>query len=193
MSAASSSWLSAAQRRPIRLPRARSRAMPVIGFLHSATLATRHDTHAAFHRGLNDMGFVEGQSVAVEYRWAENQFDRLPALAADLVRRQVAVIFAGGPPPAVAAKQATATIPIVFTSGDDPVSAGLVSSLNKPGGNVTGINVFLGVMEGKRQGLMRELLPRVETLGVLLNPNSPTIRRSWAISGGGADVGPADH
>jgi putative ABC transport system substrate-binding protein len=147
--------------------------MPVIGFLHSATLESRRATYAAFHRGLGEAGFAEGRNVSVEYRWAENSVDRLPALAADLVRRKVDVIFAGGPPPAMAAKLATATIPVVFTSGVDPVKAGLVASLNKPGGNVTGVNVFLDVLEGKRLGLLRELLPTAAAIGVLHYPEGP--------------------
>jgi putative ABC transport system substrate-binding protein len=153
--------------------RAQKPAMPVIGFLHSATLESRGAIYAAFHRGLGEAGFAEGRNVSVEYRWAENIVDRLPALAAELVRRKVDVIFAGGPPPAMAAKSATATIPVVFTSGVDPVKAGLVVSLNKPGGNVTGVNVFLDVLEGKRLGLLRELLPRAADIGVLHFPEGP--------------------
>ncbi len=149
-------------------------AFPVIGFLHSATLETRRGYVAAFLRGLNESGYDDGRNVAVEYRWAENQFDRLPALAAELVRRPVAVLFAGGPSPAMAAKSATATIPIVFTSGSDPVKAGLVSSLNRPGGNLTGVHVFLSLMESKRLGLLRELVPAAAVVGVLFNPKSQT-------------------
>ena len=148
-------------------------AMPVIGFLHSATLESRRDTYDAFHRGLSEAGFVEGRNVTVQYRWAENRADRLPALAADLVRRRVDVIFAGGPPTAIAAKLATTTIPVVFTSGADPVKAGLVASLNKPGGNVTGVNVFLEVLEGKRLGLLGELFPSAAVIGVLHYPEGP--------------------
>ena len=149
--------------------------MPVIGFLRSSPLESNPSAAAGFHRGLREIGFVEGQNIAVEYRSADNQFDRLPALAADLVRRQVAVIFAGGPPAALAAKAATATIPVVFTSGDDPVKAGLVSSLDKPGGNVTGVNIFLQVLGGKRLGLLRELIPNARVIGVLLYPNARDI------------------
>jgi putative ABC transport system substrate-binding protein len=147
--------------------------MPVVGFLHSASIETRRDFVEAFLRGLNDAGYAPGRNVALEYRWAENQVERLPAMAADLVSQQVAVIFAGGPPSAMAAKAATASIPIVFTNGDDPVKAGLVKSLNKPGGNVTGVNVFLTLMEGKRLGLLREIIPNVAVIGILLNPQSP--------------------
>lgn len=149
--------------------------MPVIGFLHSSPPESNPKSAVGFHRGLRETGYVEGQNIAVEYRSADNQFDRLPALAADLVRRQVAVLFAGGPPAALAAKAATATIPVVFTSGDDPVKAGLVSSLDKPGGNVTGINIFLQVLGGKRLGLLRELVPSASVIGVLLNPNTRDI------------------
>jgi putative tryptophan/tyrosine transport system substrate-binding protein len=129
---------------------------------------------AAFHEGLKESGYVEGQNVAVEYRWAEGAYDRLPALATDLVRRQVAVIVAGGPPAARAAKAATSTIPIVFTSGDDPVQIGLVPRLNQPGGNVTGVYLFFGELSAKRLGLLHDLLPQVSLIGVLLNPTSPS-------------------
>src|SRR5947208_768212 len=145
-------------------------AMPVIGFLHSASLDSRLATHAAFHRGLGEAGFAEGRNVAIEYRWAENNVDQLPALAADLVRRRVDVIFAGGPPSATAAKLATATIPIVFTSGADPVKAGLVASLNKPGGNVTGVSLFYAQLGVKRLALLRELLmSKADVVAFLVN------------------------
>jgi len=150
------------------------RAMPVVGFLHSATLETARDSVAGFHRGLSETGYVEGRNVAIEYRFAENQSGRLPALAAELTRRLVTVLFAGGPPAALAAKAATATIPVVFTSGADPVKLGLVASLNMPGGNVTGVNIFAGVLGAKRLGLLRELVaPNAGVIGVLLNPNGP--------------------
>lgn len=129
---------------------------------------------AAFHQGLGEAGFTEGKSVAFEYRWALGQYDRLPALAADLVKRSVAVIAAvGGDPSAMAAKQATSTIPIVFGMGSDPVKAGLVDSLARPGANATGFTLLTNELEPKRLGLLRDLLPDAGTIAVLLNPNFP--------------------
>ena len=143
--------------------------MPVIGFLNSTEPDA--DRLRAFRQGLKDSGYVEGDNVAIEYRWASNQNDRLEALAAELVRRKVAVIVAtGGTLPALAAKRATSTIPIVFGVGEDPVSLGLVSNLARPGGNATGVNFFLGELTAKRFEPVRELLPAAMRVAVLVNP-----------------------
>ena len=155
--------------------RAQQPTLPVIGFLNSASADAFRQFVKSFRRGLGEAGFVEGQNVRIEFRWAEGQYDRLPELATDLVRRRVAVIVAtGGPASGQAAKAATATIPIVFISGADPVREGLVESLNRPGGNATGVNVLLPAMEGKRLGLLREMVPNAALIGVLLNPALPT-------------------
>jgi putative tryptophan/tyrosine transport system substrate-binding protein len=150
-------------------------AVPVIGFLSSLSLAATERFLAAFRQALKEAGYVEGQNLTVEYRWAEGQYDRLPALTAYLLRRQVAVIAAFGPPAALTAKTATAIIPIVFVHGSDPVQLGLVASLNRPGGNVTGINFFSNTLEPKRLELLHELVPGAGLIGVLFNPTRSDI------------------
>jgi putative tryptophan/tyrosine transport system substrate-binding protein len=155
--------------------RAQQAAMPVIGFMNSATAGELANRVAAFRTGLAELGFVEGHSVLIEYRWAEGHFDQLPALASDLVRRGVAVIAAtGGLASARAARSATATIPIVFTTGSDPIEAGLVMSLNRPGGNVTGASLMSSNLVGKRIEILRDLLPNAETIAVLANAGNPS-------------------
>ena len=145
--------------------RAQQPAMPVIGLLNSATPAGLAHLTAAFHQGLNEAGYVEGRNVAIEYRWAEGQYDRLPALVADLVRRQVTVLAATTTPAALAAKRATSTIPIVFVMGADPIAVGLVDSLSRPSGNVTGINNYMSDLGAKRLALLRELVPMGAAIG----------------------------
>ena len=150
-------------------------AMPVIGYLDPRSPHTIADQLRAFRQGLKDAGYVEGENVAIEYRWAEGQFDLLPALAAELVRRRVAVIATnGGPTAAFAAKAATTTIPIVFSVAEDPVSLGLVASLARPSGNLTGVNLVLGELTAKRLGLLRELVPGAARVAVLVNPANST-------------------
>ncbi len=154
--------------------RAQQAAMPVIGFLHLGSPDRFAHLVQAMRRGLNETGYVEGQNVAIEFRWAEGHSDRLPALAADLVRRQVAVIFAtGGPPGVLAAKAATTTIPIVFISSD-PLRFGIVTSLSRPGGNLTGMGLFTASMGAKRLELLRELVPAAAVIAFLINPAYPT-------------------
>jgi putative ABC transport system substrate-binding protein len=153
---------------------AQKSAMPVIGFLNSGSADAFAHLAAAFRQGLQEAGYVEGQNVVIEYRWAEGRYDLLPLLAADLVKRQANLIAAtGGEQSVVAAKAATTRTPIVFTAGGDPVRQGLVSSLNRPGGNLTGVYFQTGAIESKRLGLLRDLVPNTAIIGVLLNPNSP--------------------
>jgi putative tryptophan/tyrosine transport system substrate-binding protein len=154
--------------------RAQQPAMQVVGFLNSASPPNYESNVNAFREVLANTGYVEGLNVTIEYRWAESQLDRLPALAADLVRRQVSVIAAcGSPTAALAAKSATASIPIVFETGADPVQLGLVASLNHPGGNVTGFTNVSGELAAKRVGLLRELVPSATSIAALVNPTRP--------------------
>jgi len=148
-------------------------AMPVIGFLHSGPAKPNEYQAAAFRQGLAQSGYVEGQNVAIEYRWAEGQYDRLAAMAAELVRRPVDVLFCGGPPAALAGKAATTTIPIVFLMGDDPLRSGLVQRLNRPGGNITGMTVFSGSQLGaKHIELLHDMVPAAKTFALLVNPTN---------------------
>ena len=152
--------------------RAQQAAMPVIGYLNSGSPESDAPRLTGLRRGLNESGYVEGRNVVIEYRWAGNQADRLPALAADLVQLRVAVIVASGPPSTFAAKAATTSIPIVFGVGADPVQLGLVAGLNRPGGNVTGFNAYSGETGGKGLALLHELVPSAATIGFLENPTN---------------------
>jgi putative ABC transport system substrate-binding protein len=155
--------------------RAQQSAMPVVGFIRDGSADASARFAAAFRKGLNETGYVEGQNVTVEYHWLEGQYDRLPALVADLVRRQVAVIAAPGNVPSLAAKAATTTIPIVFGVGGDPVQLGLVASLARPGGNVTGVNFFVHEVTAKRLRLLRDLVPKAVRIAMLVNPGNAAI------------------
>ena len=163
-------------------------AMPVIGFLHPQSPEAFAEPMRGFRQGLKDTGYVEGENVTIEYRWADNQIERLPAMAAELVRRRVAVIVAtGGGPSALAAKAATTAIPIVFNIADDPVSQGLVATLARPGGNITGVSILSTELTTKRLNLLRELVPGGVRVAVLVNPNGPsadvTVREIEAAAG----------
>jgi putative ABC transport system substrate-binding protein len=151
--------------------------MPVIGILSGLSPADRTRFVTAFRQGIRETGYVEGQSVAIEYRWAQDQYDRLPDLASDLVRRQVAVIAAHDTQSAIAAKAATTTIPIVFTTGGDPVRENLVASLNRPGGNVTGISFIAAELGTKQLGLLRKLRPGATRIALLVDPKWPVTER----------------
>ena len=153
---------------------AQQRAIPVIGYLNSASPDTSADNVRAFRQGLKDTSYVEGENLSIDYRWAENQIDRLPELAAELVRRRVAVIVAIGSPASASAAKATTTIPIVFTVPEDPVRLGLVASLARPGGNLTGVNFFAVELAAKRLECLRELVPAAIRVAVLLNPAEAT-------------------
>jgi ABC-type uncharacterized transport system substrate-binding protein len=157
--------------------RAQQPTMPVIGFLSSSSPADRTRFVTAFQQGIRETGYVDGQNVAIEYRWAQEQYDRLPEFAADLVRRQVAVIAAHDTQSAIAAKAATTTIPIVFTTGGDPVRDGLVAGLNRPGGNLTGVSFIAGELGTKQLGLLRELRPGAARVGVLVDASWPHTER----------------
>jgi putative ABC transport system substrate-binding protein len=153
--------------------RAQQPTMPVIGFVHARSNDETMPLVAAFLKGLSNIGFIENQTVAIEFRFAGGQYDQLPHLVADLIDHKVAVLVAGADPAALAAKRSTQSLPIVFSVGSDPVTLGLVASLNRPGGNATGMAILTALLEQKRLSLLREILPAASTVGVLLNPKSP--------------------
>jgi putative ABC transport system substrate-binding protein len=153
---------------------AHAQQKPVIGFLNSGSANAYPDRITAFHQGLRQLGYIEGENVVVDYRWALGEYERLPGFAAELVERRVSVLIAtGGEPAALAAKSATSMVPIVFAIGGDPIKLGLVASYNRPGGNATGANILAAEMDGKRLGLLHELMPNAARIGLLLNPNFP--------------------
>jgi putative tryptophan/tyrosine transport system substrate-binding protein len=164
--------------------RTQQASVPVVGFLNSGSLEFGARLLAAFRLGLRETRYVEGENVTVQSLWADGHYDRLPGWAMDLVSRQVAVIAAGGPPAAQAAKAATSTTPIVFTSGGDAVKLGLVSSLSRPGGNVTGISFLNDELAGKRLGLLRDLVPQASVIALLLNPFEVNGKQYVAIASG---------
>jgi putative tryptophan/tyrosine transport system substrate-binding protein len=183
----------AAAGRPL-LARAQQPPMPVIGILGSTSLEAVRDQIAAFQRGLGEAGYVEGQNVAIEYRWAEGRYDRLPVLATELIQRRVSVIVPIAPPAALAAKAATATLPVVFAIGADPVDLGLVTSLSRPTGNVTGVTFFTTGIETKRLELLHELVPNAKKIAVLVNPNfAPAVAASKELDGVGPSRGLQVH
>src|SRR5215813_6670737 len=168
--------------------------MRVVGFLHYASANNLTHLADAFRRGLQEAGFIEGQNVLIEYRWAEGQYDRLPALAADLVHRRVGVILAGGSVAAQAAKKATTTVPVVFTSGADPVATGLVASLSRPGGNISGMSLLAAEMAAKRLELIRDLLPRARSIAMITNPAYPGSPSEMAeVEAAGRSIGMQTH
>jgi putative ABC transport system substrate-binding protein len=171
-----------------RAARAQQAAMPVIGVLISTTVASFAERLAAFRHGVNESGFVEGQNVTIEYRSAEGHDERLPALAADLVRRQVTVIATASTAAALALKTATTTIPIVFSTGADPVEIGLVASLNRPGGNLTGVSFFVNKLVAKRLELLSALVPGASTIGMLVDPTNPNTEADTRDAQAAADV-----
>jgi putative ABC transport system substrate-binding protein len=147
--------------------------LPMVGFVNSGSAQTQALVAAAYRKGLEEVGFAEGKNVLIESRWADGQYDRLPELIADLIKRKVTVIMAGGPPAAQAAKTATSSIPVVFTSGDDPVQIGVVTSINHPGGNVTGVHVLFTELESKKLSLLREVVPKAGVVAALVNQSRP--------------------
>ena len=145
-------------------------AAPVVGFINSGSSQPQALAVAAYRRGLEETGFIDGKNVLIESRWVDGEYDRLPGLIADSIKRNVAVIMAGGPPAAQAARKATSTIPVVFTTGDDPVQAGLVDSINRPAGNLTGVHIFFSELEAKKLGLLLEIVPQATMIAALVNP-----------------------